>query len=292
MKREEKAKKTTVISLVSNLLLAAVKWTAGYFGNSFALIADAIESTTDVFGSLLVLLGIRYSSKPADENHPYGHGRVEILVTFLVVTFLVVSACVIAYQSILNIMTPHLPPAGFTLFVLGGIILWKELSYRWVKRKSQEIKSTVLEAEAWHHRADAITSVAAFIGISVAIYFGPKYAAADDWAALLASLFILYNAFMIFRPAWGEMMDENLHEDLIKEIKATSKQVDGVLDTEKCFLRKTGMKYHLELHAIVSAHISVKEGHDISHHLMDKLKKEFDYLGRVSIHIEPDDYHV
>jgi cation diffusion facilitator family transporter len=292
MNREEKAKRTTIISLVSNLLLATVKWFAGYFGNSFALIADAIESTTDVFSSFLVLLGIQYSTKPADENHPYGHGRAEVLVTFLVVTFLVVSACVIAYQSIQNILSPHLPPKTFTLIVLGAIILWKELSYQWVKKKSREIKSTVLEAEAWHHRADAITSVAAFVGITIAIIFGSNYAAADDWAALLASFFILYNAFMIFRPAWGEMMDENLHEDLIKEIKEMSLQVSGVIDTEKCFLRKTGMKYHLELHAIVSAEVSVREGHDISHHLMDKLKNEFDYLGRISIHIEPDDYHV
>jgi cation diffusion facilitator family transporter len=292
MSRESSAKKTTYISLVSNLLLAIIKWIVGFVGNSFALIADAIESTTDVFSSILVLLGIEYSSRPADENHPYGHGRVEVLVTFMVVAFLVISATIIAYQSILNIQTPHLPPKGYTLYVLGAIIVWKELSYQWVKRKSKEIKSTVLEAEAWHHRSDAITSAAAFIGISVAVIMGDEYAVADDWAALLASGFILYNAYMIFRPALGEMMDENLHEDLIEEIRIVSQKVNGVLDTEKCFIRKAGMRYHVELHAIVSSEITVKEGHDISHVLMDTLKSEFDYLGRVSIHIEPDDYHV
>jgi cation diffusion facilitator family transporter len=292
MNREANAKKTTYLSLLSNLFLAIIKWTFGYFGNSFALIADAIESTTDVFSSILVLLGIQYSSKPADENHPYGHGRVEVLITFMVVAFLVISATVIAFQSIQNIMTPHSTPRSYTLYVIGSVIIWKELSYQWVKRKSKEIKSTVLEAEAWHHRSDAITSAAAFVGIAIAVVMGDEYASADDWAALLASFFILYNAYMIFRPALGEMMDENLHEELIEEIRAVSKTVEGILDTEKCFIRKAGMRYHVELHAIVSSEISVKQGHDISHHLMDRLKTEFDYLGRVSVHIEPDDYHV
>jgi cation diffusion facilitator family transporter len=169
MTNDQKAIRTTWYSMGSNALLAIVKWIAGYFGNSFALIADAIESTTDFFSSLLVLLGLSYASRPADENHPYGHGKAEPLITFMVVGILITSALVIAHESIQNIKSPDGDPKPFTLIVLGAIILWKEISYQLVIRKSRETKSTLLKADAWHHRSDAITSVTAFVGISIAL---------------------------------------------------------------------------------------------------------------------------
>jgi len=263
---------------------------AGFFGHSYALTADAIESTTDIFSSLLVLFGIKYSNKPADENHPYGHGRAEPLITFLVVGFLITSATIIAHESITNIGVPHKLPESWTLIVLGTIILWKEYSFRLVMKRSKEANSSSLRADAWHHRSDAITSVAAFIGISIALFFGKGYESADDLAALFASGFIFYNSYKIFRPALGEIMDENLYDDLIVEIRKVSLQVKGVESTEKCFIRKAGMKYHVDLHAIVNANISVREGHDISHLLKDTLRAEIPELGHVLIHIEPSYY--
>ena len=166
MSHEQTAVKATYFSIFGNLALALVKGLAGFFGNSYALIADALESTTDVFSSLLVLFGIKYANKPADDNHPYGHGRAEPLITFLVVVFLITTATVIAYESIINIGTPHQLPEKWTLIILGIIIIWKEYSYRLVLQRSKETNSSALEADAWHHRSDAITSVAAFIGIS------------------------------------------------------------------------------------------------------------------------------
>lgn len=288
MSQEKTAEKTTYFSIISNASLAGVKWIAGYFGNSYALIADAIESTTDIFSSFLVLIGIKYSSKPADENHPYGHGRIEPLVTFAVVGFLIISASIIARQAIINIHTPHKLPEAWTLIVLGGIIAWKETSYRIVIKKSKETKSSSLKADAWHHRSDAITSVAAFIGITIALIFGKGFESADDWAALFASGFILYNCYLIFRPALGEIMDEHIHDDIITKIREISKIVDGVIDTEKCFIRKTGMKYHVDLHVVVDSHISVEEGHYISHKLKDKLKQEIPEISNILTHIEPN----
>lgn len=289
MNNEKTAIRTAYFSIVTNTSLALIKGLAGFFGNSYALIADAIESTTDIFSSLLVLLGLKYAKRPADKNHPYGHGKIEPLITFVVVAFLVTSATIIAYESIQHIRTPHKIPKPWTLFILAGIILWKEVSYRIVIKKSVETNSTSLRADAWHHRSDAITSVMAFIGISIAIIFGEGYETADDWAALLASGFILYNSYLIFRPALGEIMDENLYDDLIQEIRTESLKVDGILDTEKCFIRKTGMKYHIDLHAIVDAKISVKEGHDLSHKLKDALRTGIPNLGHVLIHIEPSE---
>ncbi len=287
MTNEETAIKATYFSIVGNTLLAIIKGVAGFFGNSYALIADAIESTTDIFSSLLVLFGLKYANLPPDKNHPYGHGRIEPLITFLVVGFLITSATVIAYESIQNIGTPHDLPKPFTLLVLGAIICWKEVSYRVVMKKSNETKSSSLRADAWHHRSDAITSIAAFIGISIALLLGKGYESADDWAALFASGFIIYNSYLIFRPALGEIMDENLYDDLEATIRKVSLEVKGIIDTEKCFIRKAGMQYHIDLHAVVDGQLSVRDGHELAHKLKDTLRSTIPELGHVLIHIEP-----
>ena len=288
MSSEQTAIKATYFSIIGNTCLAIIKGLAGFFGNSYALIADAIESTTDIFASFLVLFGIKYSNRPADKNHPYGHGRAEPLITFLVVGFLITSATVIAYESIINIRTPHQLPKTWTLIILGAIIIWKEYSFRLVMKRSIQTNSSSLRADAWHHRSDAITSVAAFIGISIALILGNGYEAADDWAALFASGFILYNSYLIFRPALGEIMDEHLYDDLIAQIRVVSLQVDGIIDTEKCFIRKAGMQYHVDLHATVESNITVKEGHDLAHKLKDTLREKIPELGHVLIHVEPN----
>lgn len=285
---EAKAIKTTYISIVGNALLAIAKGITGYFGNSYALIADAIESTTDVFSSLLVLFGLKYSTKPADVNHPYGHGKAEPLVTFVVVGFLVISATIIAYESIQHIRTPHKIPEKYTLVVLAVIVVIKELFYRFVIKRSKETKSTLLKADAWHHRSDAITSLTVFIGISIAVFMGDGYEIADDFAALFASGIIVYNAYLIFRPALGEIMDEHLYDNLISDIREISKNVKGVITTEKCFVRKSGLSFHIDLHMVVSGEISVKEGHNIAHNLKDELRQKFPEISDVLIHIEPN----
>ncbi|UKN03748.1 cation diffusion facilitator family transporter [Paracrocinitomix mangrovi] len=283
------AVRSVVLGLIGNIFLAAIKFVAGFLGNSYALIADAIESTTDIFASILVLVGIKYAAKPADENHPYGHGRAEALLTFVVVAFLVLAATIIAYQSIINIQTPHATPKPYTLIVLVVIVAFKEVLYRFTKKKSKETHSTALHAEAWHHRSDAITSLLAMIGITVALIFGQGYEIADDIAALLASAFILYNAYTIFRPALGEIMDEHTHQELEEEVRKLSVEVEGVVDTEKCFIRKIGMEYQIDLHVIVDRNIPVYEGHEISHRLKDHLMSSLPNILNVLIHIEPTD---
>lgn len=287
MEKTRDAIRSTYMSIAGNCVLVIVKWLTGFLGNSYALIADAIESTSDVFSSILLLIGIKYSMKPADKEHPYGHGRAEPLVTFMIVGFLVVSAVVIAWESVKNIRTPHEIPKPYTLIVLGAVIIIKETFYRIAKRRSEHTHSSSLKADAWHHRSDAITSLTAFIGISIALIMGKGYETADDWAALVASGVILYNSYLIFRPALGEIMDEQLYDPLITEIRNYSKEVNGVLDTEKCFIRKVGMKYLVDLHLVVRADISVKVGHDIAHSLKDYLILKLPQIADVFIHVEP-----
>lgn len=283
----QKAIQATYLSIFGNLIMALAKGITGVLGNSYALVADAIESMTDVFSSALVLFGIKYAARPADSNHPYGHGRAETLVTFLVVGFLLISATVIAYESILNIQTPHETPKLYTLLVLAIIIIIKEAFYRSISKKGKETNSSSLQADAWHHRSDAITSLMAFIGISIAIYMGPGYETADDWAALIASFFIVYNAYLIFRPALGEILDEHVYDDLILEIRTIAQKVPGVEGTEKCFVRKTGMTYLVDLHLLVNGNLSVTQGHEISHNTKDQLMLQLPELSNILIHIEP-----
>ncbi len=279
---------TAWFSIVGNLALVIIKGATGILGNSFALIADAIESMTDVFASALVLLGLKYSTKPADENHPYGHGKVEPLITFVVVGFLMVSATIIAYESIRHLHTPQEMPAGYTLVVLLAVVAIKEFAYRFVARRGDATGSTSLKADAWHHRSDAITSLIAFIGISIAIVMGPGYETADDWAALVASGFIMYNAYLIFRPALGEIMDEQLHSELIEQIRAVCAATEGVVDTEKCYVRKSGLDYHVDLHLRVRGELSVREGHSIAHRAKRAIRDALPEILDVLIHVEPD----
>jgi len=287
--KQSSAIQTTYLSILSSAALALLKAVVGILGNSYAMIADAIESVTDIFASVIVLIGLKVASKPADAGHPYGHGKAEALATFVVGAIMIVSATLICSQSIENINTPHELPKSFTLYVLGGIILFKEASFQYVNRKSKESGSTSLRADAWHHRSDAITSLAAFIGISIALCMGKGYETADDWAALLASGVIFYNSYLILKPAFGEIMDEHHYDDMIQLIRKQSKEVTGVIDTEKCHVRKTGMQYYVDLHVLVKASISVREGHDIAHRLKDHLIKALPEIADVLIHVEPKD---
>lgn|SRR5690625_1475249 len=286
--KSKTAIRTSFFSIFGNLLMVIIKFLAGFFGNSYALIADAIESSADVLSSVLVWVGLKYSSKPPDENHPYGHGRYEVISTFAVIGFLLISATVIAIESIRNIQTPHETPKVFTLYVLAGIIIFKEFSFQYVIRKSKISNSSSLKADAWHHRSDAITSVMAFIGISIAILLGEGYESADDWAALIASGIIAYNAFRIFRPVLGEISDEQLYDEMIDEIREISLNVPGVIATEKCHVRKMGMTFYVDLHMVVSGDISVREGHTIAHDLKNEIQKKIPEIADVLVHTEPD----
>lgn len=283
----KRARRTILFSLFGNIALVFVKLITGFVGNSFALIADAIESAGDVFSSFIIYLGLRVSDKPSDKEHPFGHGKVEPIISFLVVLFLITSAGFIAYQAINNIQSPQKMPSPYTLIVLGGVIIYKEILYQFVNKRSKQTASTSLKADAWHHRSDAVTSLAAFIGISLALLLGEGYEHIDDWAALVASAIIIVNAYFVFRPALGELLDEQNHDSLIDDVRAVSEKVSGVIDTEKCFIRKFGMRYVVDIHVRVSASLTVAEGHTIGHAVQSTVQESFPQIEHVFTHVEP-----
>ena len=281
----KESQRTSMFSIISSTILATIKWITGIVGNSYAVIADAIESTADIFSSIIVLFANKYAVKPPDENHPYGHGKVEAVATFVVVGFLLASAVMIAIQSIGNIMHPTEKPKAFTLIIVGAVIIWKEISYQIVIRKARKIGSTSLVADAWHHRSDAITSIAAFIGISLSLFLG--YHAADSWAALLASGFIVYNSYLIVKPALNEIMDKDIYKDQRIEFKSEALKCDGVRGIEKCIIRKSGMFYIVDIHVEVDRNESVEKGHHTAHCVKLRLIEKFPEVLDVNTHIEP-----
>lgn len=279
--------KSTIIGIVTSVILATIKGVAGILGNSYALIADAIESTSDVFTAIIVLTGIKIAQKPADENHPYGHGKAEPLAGIIVASAIFLAAIIIIIQSIHEIITPHHAPEPFTLIVLIVVVASKEFLFRFVIKVGNSVDSVAIKNDAWHHRSDAITSGAAFIGISISLIGGEGYEPADDYAALFASLIIIYNAFRLLKPALGEMMDIAPSPEFISEVINRTTTVEGVIAVDKCFARKMGFEYYVDMHIIVDGNISVYQGHEISHKVKEFLKKEFPHITDVLIHIEP-----
>jgi len=284
-----KGLRSTLIGIVANTLLAATKGIAGVLGNSYALIADAIESTTDIASSFIVWGGLKISALPPDADHPYGHGKAEPLAAVVVSLTLIAAAIGIAIQSVREIVTPHHAPAPFTLVVLVLVVVTKETLFRFVFKVGQSVNSTAVKSDAWHHRSDAITSAAAFIGISIALIGGVGYESADDWAALFASSIIVFNAYRILRPAINEVMDAappTVVEDSVRKIAL---KVEGVMAVEKCFVRKMGFSYYVDLHVTVEGTLSVRQGHDIARQVKQIIRTSYPNIVEVLVHIEPSD---
>ncbi len=268
-----------------NAVLAVVKIAAGILGNAYALIADGVESILDIGGSLVIWSGLKLAAKPPDASHPYGHGKAEPIAAALVAIGVLIAAALLAVESVREILTPHHAPKPFTLAVLIGVVVIKEGWFRLVLARSQG--STALQTDAWHHRADAITSLAAFIGISIALLGGQGYESADDYAALLACGLIAYNGVHLLLPALHEVMDSAPPPAFLEAIRATAVQVPGVASIDLCRARKMGFDYYVDLHVKVDGGLSVTEGHSIAHAVKDALRAAHPAVRDALVHIEP-----
>ena len=285
------AQRTTLIGIVLNGTLAAVKAVAGILGNSYALVADAIESFSDVLASAIVWVGLRIAASPPTERHPYGKGRAEAIAAVVVSLALFGAAAAIAISSVREIRTPHHAPAPFTLLVLVLVVLVKEGLFRYAFRVGDSLDSTAVKTDAWHHRSDAVTSLAAFIGISIALAMGPGYESADDWAALIASGIIAFNAYHLIRPALSELTDVAPNAELVRQVRAIAEQVPDVHGTHRCWVRKLGFDHYVELDVLVDGDLSVREGHDIAHRVHEAIRDALPMVTRVMVHVEPVDQY-
>ena len=275
-----------------NAALAGAKLVAGIVGNSYALVADAVESAADVVGSFVVWGGLAVAARPADEDHPYGHGRAEALAAAAVSVLLAAAAIEIAAEAIRGIRTPHTAPAPWTLLVLVAVVAIKAVLARRVHRVGVGTGSGAVRADAWHHVSDALTSAAAFVGISAALLGtrlggGPAWVAADDWAALLASGVILYNAGTLFVPALDDLMDRMPGGEVLDPVRRTALSVPGVLGIEKLIARKAGLTYRVTIHVEADPGMSLHDAHALGGRVRSTIEREVPAVGHVLVHMEP-----
>jgi cation diffusion facilitator family transporter len=278
--------KSSLIGIGSNLALASFKCAAGILGHSFALVADGVESLSDVVSSTIVFFGLKFAIKPPDDDHPYGHGKAEPIAAIIVSLALIAAAGFIGAESIQRIQESHPLPRAYTLWVLLAVIGIKLVLSRYVTTVGKELESTAVQSDAWHHLSDAITSAFAFIGISAALLL--RSPAADDWAALCASPVIIFNAFKQLRLPVAELLDATPSPELERQIRSTAAKVPGVVGLEKCHVRKVGFRYYVDLHVIVHGGISVRRGHDIAHRVEDAILASAPRVADVLVHVEPD----
>lgn len=274
--------------IILNLALAAAKFAGGILGHTYALIADGIESLLDVFSSLFVWAGFRVAARPPDENHPYGHGKAEPLAALMVTLFIFAAAGWIGWHAVHEIITPHQGPHWATLLVLAVVMAAKFWFSQRLARASEQHGSTALNVEAFHHYADALTSAAAFVGISIALTGGQGYEAADDWAALFACVVIAFNGVRMFGRAVGDVMDTAVGPEQENAVRALALAVPGVRAIDKCRVRKSGLSHLVDIHVRVDGELSVRAGHDIAHAVKDALVTAREpAITDVAVHIEP-----
>ena len=276
-----------LIGMIVNVLFAIIKTSAGIFGNSYALIADGIESVLDVAGSIVIWGGLRFAARPPDETHPYGHGKAEPLTAIFVALGVLVAAIILAAQSVGTISLPQHAPAPFTLLVLLIVVIVKETLFRYVMRFGRSIDSIAVEADAWRHRADVITSVAAFVGISIALLGGEKWRSADHWAAIFVCLVIATIGVRLLAPALHDILDTAPRGEIGHSVRAAAESVPRVLEIDKCLVRKMGLDFYVDLHVKVDGSISVRDGHDIAHQVKDAIRHTNSRIADVLVHVEP-----
>ena len=275
------------LGLLANGVLALVKLVAGVLGNSYALIADAVESMADLFSSLIVWGGLRVAARDADDRYPFGYGKAEAISAMIVGLVLAGAAIGIAIQAVRQILTPHHAPAPFTLVILVLVVLVKEILFRVVNKSADDLGSHAVKADAWHHRADAITSAAAFVGISIALLGGPGWETADAWAALFASALILYNGIAIVRPSVQELMDRSPSAEMLRAVDTAAHAVEGVLATEKLKARKSGTRFLLEVHVQAEPSLSLHDAHILSGKVKRAIRSAVPSVQDVLVHMEP-----
>lgn len=274
-------------AILVNTALAIVKLVAGFVGNTYALVADAVESLTDVFASTIVWGGLRVSARDADDAYHFGYGKAEPMASAVVSLLVIAAAIGIAVEAILHIITPHVAPAAWTLIVLVMVVLVKWILSRRVHAVATEIDSGAVKADAWHHMSDALTSVAAFVGISVALIGGPGWEAADDWAALAASFLIGYNGIRMVKQASSELMDRAPDAALVDEVRRIASSVPGVLAVEKLGMRKSGLTYRVTIHVQSDPNMTLDAAHALGGMVKSAIRSALPRVSSVLVHMEP-----
>ncbi len=285
--RLQRSLRATFLGMIANTLLATAKLATGIAGHSNALVADAVESLADLFSSVIVWRGLVVAAEPADADHPYGHGKAEPIAAAVVSTMLLLAAASITIQAAFEILHSHHVPSSYTLVVLIVVVAIKESLFRFVMREGVSVESSTVRTDAWHHRSDAITSLAAGLGISISLIGGPKYSAADGVAAVVAAGIIAWNGWRLLRPALDELMDTSPEPAVTERIREIASAASGVVCVEKCIVRKMGYHLFVDMHVEVDPQMTVQRAHEIAHGVKDRVRQELPAVHDVLVHVEP-----
>lgn len=285
--RQRRAQRAVVGGVLASVALGFVKLIAGLLGNSSAMIADAIESFTDVLAAVVVWGGLHISGRPASARHPYGYGKAESLAAVIVALLILGAGVTIALHAARAMLTPHDAPAPWTLLVLVVVMLTKEGLFRALRAEAERAGSDALRADAWHHRSDALTSLGAFAGILVAVIGGPGWQIADEVAAMFAAAVIGYNAVRLLRAPVRELLDAH-SPDLAAEAQRVASRTPGVRNVEKVIARKSGACHYIDMHVWVDPAMNVRDAHGLAHRVKDDVMRTIPGVEDVLIHIEPD----
>lgn len=282
-----RGKRAARAGILANALLAGFKLLGGVLGNSYALIADAVESSADILSSTIVLGGLQIAGREPDEQYPFGYGKAETLAGTVVALMLLVAAVAIAIQAVREIRTPHHTPAWWTLLVLVVVVAVKTLLSRRVGAVGVEIGSTAVRTDAWHHFSDALTSAAAFVGILIAVIGGPGWESADDWAALAASGIIAVNGMLLLRPAVADLMDRSPDAHVLEAIRSVATAVPGVVAIEKLFVRRVGLSYRAVVHVQADPALTLRDAHALGAMVTRAIHARLPEVQSVVVHMEP-----
>jgi cation diffusion facilitator family transporter len=279
--------RAALLGLVINVTLGVVKLTGGLRGNSYALVADAVNSLGDVLTSLIVLFALRVAQAPPDAEHPYGHTRAEAIAGANVALLLIVSALLVGWEAVHRFPLPHAMPPRWTLWIAGINVLIKEGLYRYQSRVGRRTGSSAIVAGAWDHRSDALCSLAVLVGLGTVRWGGPAWIGADEIAATVVVTLIIWSGIVLFRHSSSELMDLQADPELVEDIRQTAQSIGGVLRVEKLWVRKSGLEYFVDIHIEVDAQLTVAAGHRIGHQVKDRLVAEYPSLRDVLVHLEP-----
>jgi len=280
-------KQVTIVGMIVNIALSVIKLLIGFIGNSQALIADGIHSFSDLTTDFSIIFGVKFWLRPADKDHPYGHQKIELLVTIFIAFVLMIIGLSILFKAIFSLHSDTKETPQLIAFVVAVIsIISKEVLYRYTVKKSEILKSSALKANAWHHRSDAISSLPVAIAIIISAIF-PNLAFVDYIGAILVSIFIIYPAFKMIKDSVSNLLDESVDKETFEEISKIASNVPNVIDAHDIRTRKIGEAIFVDMHILVDKNITVKEGHDIAKAVKKTLLKQNSNILDVLIHIEP-----
>jgi len=275
------------VSIFAGLFLAIVKIAAGYLANSLAVIADGIESAGDVIASIILWLGLRMSAQPPDEDHPYGHGRFEILAGQAIGAFLIASGAILGWQAVLHLRQPQSTPQAFAIWTVVLSIIVKLALARWKKSAARQFRSAALEADAANDWLDVLSGLVAILALGLNLYNPNLFSHADAIGGVVIAILVVVLGFQVLRQSSWELLDTMPSPEMLAEIKTCARAVPGALGIEKCLARKTGFQYHVDLHLEVAPHLTVESAHQISGAVRAAIRKQIPWVADVLVHIEP-----